>query len=346
MGAAAALLAARAALPYLLSWQANRALAAQPEVSGRVSDVDLGLLAGTAALEGLQIRQKVAGSEDPIFTAERVAIEVDWPALLTGRFLAKVGLDRPAADIVVSTRPERARRAPSDWQAQVEGLFPFRVTNFEVRDGAFRLRDETTNPPVEVRLEEIQAVARGLTNEPRPGEVLPASLRATARAFGSGKAALTLRFDPLAESPTFDLSASLSEVPARALNAFLRAYAKLDAESGTFSFFTEAAAKDGRVRGYVKPMFRELKVFRWREEKKNPLGKFWEALVEGVKEVLENEPTGRLAARIPFEGPIQNPELGIWAAVVSVLRNAFTRALIPSTEGAIGFPPRLEERKE
>lgn len=344
IGAVAALLAARAALPLLLRWQANRVLREHPEVAGAVGDVDLSLLGGKAAVEGVQLRRKVAGSEDPLFSVERVSVDVDWPALLTGRLLAALSVERPAADIVLSTRPERARQAPPDWQRQVEGLFPFRIARFEVREGRFRMRDETADPPVEVRLEGIDATARGLTNEPRPGEALPASLRATARAFGRGKAALSLRFDPLARSPTFDLSASLSEVPARSLNDFLRAYAKLDAESGTFSFFMEAAAKGGRVEGYVKPMFRELEVFRWGEEKKNPLLKFWEALAEGVKEVLENEPTGRLAARIPFEGPIENPELGLWAAVGSVLRNAFVRALVPSTEGAVEFPPKRPEK--
>ncbi|MBI4376816.1 MAG: hypothetical protein HY549_10260 [Elusimicrobia bacterium] len=60
--------------------------------------------------------------------------------------------------------------------------------------------------------------------------------------------------------------------------------------------------------------------------------------------MLEDEPTGRLAARIPFEGPIGGPGVGVWESIVSVLRNAFTRALVPALEGSIKLEPEPKRR--
>ncbi len=48
-----------------------------------------------------------------------------------------------------------------------------------------------------------------------------------------------------------------------------------------------------------------------------------------LEQIFENEPKEQVATRIEFSGAFENPEIGVWEAAVSFIRNAFVRALKP-----------------
>lgn len=54
-------------------------------------------------------------------------------------------------------------------------------------------------------------------------------------------------------------------------------------------------------------------------------------------EVLEDQDSEQVAARVPFSGTIEDPDAGILATVVSVLRNAFVAAFARSLEGSVSL---------
>jgi hypothetical protein len=58
-----------------------------------------------------------------------------------------------------------------------------------------------------------------------------------------------------------------------AMNDLLRAHAKFDVSSGVFSVFSELHVKNGRVTGYVKPLFRDLKVYDAAQDEENRWGR-------------------------------------------------------------------------
>ena len=82
---------------------------------------------------------------------------------------------------------------------------------------------------------------------------------------------------------------------------------------------------------------REVNIYSSAEPEDNPLRRLWEGLVEFATNVLENERSDQVAARIPFSGTIQNPDAGIFETVVSVLHNAFVSAFARSLEGSISL---------
>ena len=59
--------------------------------------------------------------------------------------------------------------------------------------------------------------------------------------------------------------------------------------------------------------------------------------MEFATEVLENDKTGQVAARIPFSGTIKDPHAGILQTIASVLHNAFVSAFARSLEGSISL---------
>jgi hypothetical protein len=70
----------------------------------------------------------------------------------------------------------------------------------------------------------------------------------------------SLRFDPLAKQPTFELKATIKQMRIKEANNFLRHYVKFDVQSGLFSFYIEAAAANGKITGYAKPIVKNLKL--------------------------------------------------------------------------------------
>ena len=136
------------------------------------------------------------------------------------------------------------------------------------------------------------------------------------------------------------------------LNDFLRAYANLDVERGRFSCYFEAAAAEGRITGYAKPFFEDLKVLDADEVK--GVGDLphaaWEAAAGAVAKLLKNPETEKVATRIPIEGRVDSTKTSLWVAVGTLLRNAFLRALQPGIEGSITVgeaeQKQTEEEKE
>ncbi len=55
------------------------------------------------------------------------------------------------------------------------------------------------------------------------------------------------------------------------MNDLFRAYGRFDVSAGRFFLYSELDAKDGLVTGYVKPLFKDLKVYDKGQDKSKPL---------------------------------------------------------------------------
>ena len=73
--------------------------------------------------------------------------------------------------------------------------------------------------------------------------------------------------NPLAEPLAFEMTGQLTNVDLPALVYFIKACGKFDVAGGQLALFMSSAAKDGNYDGYCKVLFRDLKIFRWEEDK-------------------------------------------------------------------------------
>lgn len=332
--------AARIALPYVIEHYLDERLAALEGYTGDVADVDLALFRGAYRLEGIRIVKTDGGAPVPFFRAPAIDISLEWGALLDGRVVAEIVMERPELNVVT----EGARRQTgeeADWRDAVDDMVPLTINRFVIRGGEVYYRDYTRDPQVNFRIDRLGLIARGLSNRPARGGALPARIHADARVQQSGRLVLDARLDPFAVEPTFNLALRLRELPATELNALLRPYAGVDAEGGTFFLYSEVRARQGRFRGYVKPMAEGLSLFRSDEE-----GTFFDvlgdALVQLVVEVFSNWGTDRLAVRVPISGTFESPETDGWAVVLSVLSNAFIRAIRHGLEDRGAWGPEQD----
>lgn len=329
LGLVVVLIGLRIALPFIVLHVLNDRLSKMDGYWGRVEDVDISLIRGAYALDGLRIVKRGSDAPEPFLTIPRTDISIQWGALFDGKVVAEIVMQHPTLNFIVQGGGvEEQTGEENDWRQTVDDMVPLTINRLVIRQGEVHYRDYGNQPEVDLRMDRIALVARGLSTERQRGEVLPARLHADARVQRSGRLVVDSRLDPFAEEPTFNLSLRLRELPATELNDFLRAYAGVDAEEGTFYLYSQVQAREGRFRGHVKPIAEGLELFRFGES-----GSFFDvlgdAIVDTIAEIFTNQGSDpdRFATEVPISGNFDRPDVNGWAAVVAVLKNAFIEAL-------------------
>lgn len=335
------LAAIRIALPYTIKALINQRLEKIPEYAGRVEDIDLSVWRGAYQLEGVEIVKTNGQTREPFFKAGQIDFSLAWRDLFRGRFVGDFALEDGELIIVNGTTEESSQKEVVDkrWQAVVEDIFPIEITRLDITDSRVRFIDNDADPKVDIELDGLQVVAKGLRN--RPSEKrgpLPAELELTAKTIGNGDLRVFGGLDLLAEQPRFKLNFELINVDLKALNDFLLAYGNVDVSRGEFQLFLEVAAAGGKYEGYIKPFFDDLD-FKNVEDKSKPVRqRLWEKVVSGLSKLLKNKSRDQVATRIPFSGEFGETDVGVLATIGNLIRHGFGRALSERLEGGIFAP--------
>jgi hypothetical protein len=153
------------------------------------------------------------------------------------------------------------------------------------------------------------------------------------RLQGNGATTATLTMRAENHGPDFDFMARVEDVDLRSLNDLLRATAKFDVASGLMSVYSEMGVKNGRVQGYVKPLFKDLKAYDKDKDQDKSFGqKVKEKAVDVASKLLKNRPRKEVATVVPISGPLDSPNAGTWPTLVGLIRNAFVKAILPGFE--------------
>ncbi len=190
--------------------------------------------------------------------------------------------------------------------------------------------NQEATPHYRVFLANTDLAVENFSNQRTEG---PATARLTGRFMGSGATAVSATFRPEINGPDFDLDVRIENTDLRSMNDLLRAHAKFDVVSGVFSVFSELHVKNGRVDGYVKPLFRDLDVYDAAQDDDKSFGrKLKERAVDVIGKMLRNRPREEVATVAPIAGPLNNPKTGTWESLIGFVRNAFFKAILPGFE--------------
>ncbi len=342
------LAALRVALPYIVRAYVNRQLGHIPEYSGHVEKIRMNLYRGAYTIINLRLYKTNNNVREPFVALPLMDLSMEWKELIHGSFVGQVEVERPRINVVNGPTPQQQQtgQRKEDLQHTLESLFPFKLNRFQVNAGEVHFRDLHSDPQVSLYVTNLFATATNLSNTRDLLERLPAGVVARGRTIGHGDVTLELHMNPLADSPTFKLVAGITNMDLRALNNFMRAYGHFDVERGTFALFVDVAAAHNRYQGYLKPFFFHLQVFDWKKERgKNILHIFWEAIVQGVSEVLRNQRYDQLATTIPISGTMaKGSNVPVWTTIGGILRNAFVRALLPQVTRSVPLPGSAHSR--
>lgn len=341
------LLIARAAMPDALRWYVNRTIDQSPLYQGRVGRISIHLWRGAYTISDVRIVKRQGNIPVPFFSAARLDLAIQWKHLMHGKIVGRVLMEKPELNFVDAPgQSSDDQTGVGPWLQIIRELFPFKINSAEIKDGAIHFRAYQVDPPVDVYMSRLDATIDNLTNIYDETTPLVSTVSATALAMDQAKLQYKMKLDPFSYRPSFQMAAQLIGLDVQKLNNLTRSYGKFDFEHGWFDLVVEVDSKEGRMEGYVKPLFRNLRVFTSTDLKEdNVLELFVEAVVGVATGVLKNPPRDQFGTVIPFKGTVEGPSPDLLASVGNVLYNAFVRAYLPKLEGVASNESGLKFEK-
>jgi len=244
----------------------------------------------------------------------------------------------------VAERETREKAAATAKEASNAPDLLVRIDELRLTKSTVGFVNKATTPSYRVFLSDADGTLTNLSNQQIEGTAV-AKLKGAF--MGSGTATADATFKAEKSGPSFDIEVRVEEVDVTKLNDIFRAYGRFDVSAGRFYFYSELDAKDGAVTGYVKPLFKDLKVYDTQQDKSKPLvRKMYERLVSGVAKVLKNRPRDEVATKAEVLGRIDNPKVGTVAALIRLVQNAFFKAILPGFDAEIARAGRGESSGE
>ena len=322
---------------YLIRY-VNRKLNESPDYKSHLDDIGIHLWRGAYSIERLNVLKRNGDAAIPFFKADTIDISLQWKALFHRRIVAKVALFGPQINFISSdNKAIQQVKANVNWQDQVLSLIPFKLNDVRVRGGSIHWRDPQSDPPMDIHLHDLDADAHNLTNSERLSSTLAATVIGKAVVMRDGDLHFEATADPYQKMPTFKSKLVLEHLGLPQLNTFFKKYVAIEVHDGTFNLYSELAASEGALSGYVKPLMDHLDTMNLKPEKKRPGEVIKGTLVEIAATLLTNNPKDRLGSRLEVKGRFDQPGVDKWTAFTSALHNAFIKALPASLDNTLNL---------
>ena len=329
----------RILLPFILLKYCNKSLSELKGYYGHIQDIDVSLYRGAYQINDMYLNKVDASThkQTNFFKVNNIDLSVEWRALFHGRLVGELVFNSPKL-IFTKDRTEISdvKKDTNDFRKVLKDFMPLKVNRFEVNNGSIHYVDAGAKPKVDISVEQAHILAENLKNVEDNKTELPSPITATGNVYG-GTLSLNMKMDALAQKTRFDLNAEIKNANLVSLNDFLKAYGGFDVNKGTFGLYTEFAAKNGKYKGYVKPVIKDLDVVGPEDRKDKFFQKVWENIVGAAGEILNNPKKNQIATKIPIEGNLAGSNTDIIEMIWELLRNAFIQALMPSIDNQINI---------
>lgn len=298
-----------------------------------MEDVPLGSLIPVTALYNVQLSRGVMSAEGSVEYAPTVKT-VDLKRLtIDGLYV-----DYVHAKETKKAETARAKATVSTAKSINEDQETFvRIEEIKIVNGELGFVNQATKPEYRVFLTNTDVRLENYSNRLREG---PASIILRGKFMGTGDTDVRGILHPEHESPDFELKVRVANTRIRSMNNLLRAYGNFDVVKGLFSCYSELNFNDGKIRGYIKPLFRNLDVYDKEQDRdKDVLDKMREGAIEDMSSLLENAPREEVATKADVSGRASAPRTDTVQVVLRLIQNAFFKAILPGFERKFGSEP-------
>ena len=242
----------------------------------------------------------------------------------------------PAEPLAVAERPPVKRSAKGKSSLSSDPEWTIRLDKALISASEIGFVNHAKDPAYRVYVSRLEGSVSDLGNRASGAR---ARFDVRGRFLASGETRLTGSFREGAASPDFDLNLRIEGTDMTRMNDLLRAYGKFDVVAGSFSFYSELKARDGNLEGYVKPLFKGMKVYDRRQDRDKTLFRqLYEMLVGGVAGLLKNRERKEVATVATVSGRIDEPHTSGWQIALRLIGNAFFRSILPGFDRELGRP--------
>ena len=319
------LIVIRLSLPFFIKNYVNKVLADIPGYYGQVKDIDLSIIRGAYTIHGMYLNTVNANTEIPFLDFKQTDISIEWNALFHGRIVSEIEMLEPTIIYVFEDQQQdtTGQANTEDWSKALTNLVPIDINRLTIENGKFAFLQLQADPNIDLNLSNVQLTASNLRNVTEKTRTLPSNIQATATSIGNGNVVLKGDMNLVKEIPDMDITFSLENANAKALNDFTNYYAGIDFDEGSFDLFGELAIADGYLKGSFKPILKNAKLIG---KEDGFLKTLWEGFVGFFKFVLKNHKQDTLATKIPIESDLNSVKTKVWPTVTRIFRNAWIKA--------------------
>jgi len=299
-----------------------------------VADMELGYFKPIAERQNISMEKGTLSAKGNVEYAPQITIAHLKSLDIKGVDLNYLHLPQTAAK-----EQERVQKATQTAkQLSNEPTSRIRVDVLKVKESSFGYVNKTSNPNYRVFVDHMDGSLKNFTNQLEEG---PATLEMTGKFMGSGDAKVTGTFRPETKNPDFNLTIAIENTDMTTMGDLFQSYGNFNIERGSFSFFSEMTVKGGQIEGYVKPLFKDLKVTDQRTEKqKSVFHKLYIGVVNSAAKLLENRPREEVATKADISGPVGSPKTNTWQIIMHLLQNAFIKSILPGFEKEVNHPEK------
>ena len=257
----------------------------------------------------------------------RGQIEVMPEAYIANMQYVEVGELKADVSAGIPTAATRRAKETVKKAARVAGTSPalrLRMQTLRIR-GEIGYRSDT-DPPYRLFMSDADIRISNLSNRAAQGV---SRLDARGSFMGSGATRARGVWRPGAKYPDFAVDVQSVNTQLKSLNSLLRAHGRLDVSDGVVAIYAQLVARDGKLNGYLKPLFRDIDVLSEEDEGDSFFQKLYEVIAEKLARLLENQERDEVATVANLSGDLSDPDVSGWQVFVNLLRNAFVEAILP-----------------
>jgi membrane protein len=211
----------------------------------------------------------------------------------------------------------------------------FRISTVALSDGEVRLLGISGQNGTDIKVDRLNLSFDNLTNSLTLSPTLMAKVLCSARIMAIGSLNFRAEGYPLAEQPTFNLDLQTQNIDLTEVREVIESNIEIDVRRGILDLYVEAAAADGYLQGYAKPVLDQLEVVPLAPGTFRERVKAWTA--EAVVKLGKNKRKDRVATRLDFEGSLVDPDVDVTDAILTFIRNSFSTAERASLDHRIWF---------
>ncbi len=187
--------------------------------------------------------------------------------------------------------------------------------------------NEAAKPPYRLFVSDVNLKLEDLTNQSNQAR---SKFQVRGTFMGSGRTVVSGGFRATASPADFDVHFKLDDAKLTDLNRFLKASSGVDVADGLFSVYTEITVKDGQVNGYVKPLFKRLKIYDRQKDKNKPFFQRVEMhVLQFMATLFKNRSTQEVATVARISGSTKAPQTSEWEVIRKLIGNGFSHAILP-----------------
>lgn len=326
------LVAFRLALPYIVTRYVNNVLSSLEGYNGMVKDVSIQLFRGAYQLDSLRIYKENSPGKIPFVSIPLTDISIEWESMLHGTFVSEIAFHNAALNFIVGKKDSslnasglnsiRQTGKENDWSKALKKLLLADLNRLRIVNGKIAVYDYSSVQRTDIVFSNLHMDALNLDNANNNIEKLPSRIYLQALSTGNGQLNIALRLNPMKRIPDLDMDLRFENVNLKALSELLGA----DMEKGNLNLYSELSVMDGKITGYVKPLFTDLEVNQEEAADNQTADLVWGSMVSFLTEVFEKQQKKQFVTSIPLDADIHEAESPFLASLWNVFSTSFTEA--------------------